>query len=104
MTQESVLAKDKEIHNELQKLTTLFNEEIYTRITIDNIPVAKLKIYDEIVQYYTSINKLDEANQLVREHLEVHPESVSARYITGTISLIQEKIEDFSYLKSLFST
>jgi len=101
MTQESVLANDKEIQSEFQKLTTLFNEEIYTRITIDNIPVAKLKIYDELVQYYTSINKLDEANQIVRGHLEVHPESVSARYITGTISLIQEKIEDFSQLKSL---
>lgn len=101
MTQESLLANDKEIQNEFQKLTTLFNEEIYTRITIDNIAVTKLKIYDDIVQHYSSLNKLEEANQIVRDHLEVHPESVSARYITGTISLIQEKIEDFSHLKSL---
>jgi transcription elongation factor GreA len=101
MTQESVLVNDKEIQNEFQKLTTLFNEEIYTRITVDNIAITKFKIYDELVQYYSSIEKLEEANTVVRDHLELHPESVSARYITGIISLIQQKIEDFSQIKSL---
>jgi len=101
MTQDSVLANEKEIQSEFQKLTNLFNEEIYTRMSVDNITVTKFKNYDDLVQTYVSLDKLTEANQVVKEYLELHPESISARYVTGIISLIQEKIEDFSHLKSL---
>jgi len=101
MTQESVLTNEKDIQSEFQKLNSLFNEEIYTRTTVDTVSVNKFRTYDDLIQHYSSLERLDEAYQVVREHLDSHPESISARYILGIVSLIQQKIEDFVHLKSL---
>ncbi|MDX1958739.1 MAG: transcription elongation factor GreA [Leptospiraceae bacterium] len=100
MAQESVLTAEN-VSSEFQKLTSLFNEEIYVRVDASNIPVTKFKIYDDLIQHYTSLGKLDEANQLLKEHLNDHPESISARYMIGIISLMQNRLEDFSHLKTL---
>ncbi|MCB1140834.1 MAG: transcription elongation factor GreA [Leptospiraceae bacterium] len=101
MPQESVLTNDKEVQDEFQKLTSLFNEEIYVRVNAENIPVTKFKIYDDLIQIYTTENKLEDANKVIKEHLENHPDSISARYMTGLISLIQNKLDESSHLKTV---
>ncbi|MCX8000699.1 MAG: hypothetical protein N3A69_17420, partial [Leptospiraceae bacterium] len=45
--------------DEFQKLTTLFNEEIYIRVDASNVPVTKFKIYDDIIKHYQAQNKLE---------------------------------------------
>ena len=100
MSQETVITNEK-TSSDLDKLTNLFNEEIYVRVDASSVPVTKFKILDDLIAHYKSIGKLDEANQKVEDHLKDHPESISARYLTGFISLIQNKIEDSNHLKSL---
>jgi transcription elongation factor GreA len=101
MSQESVLTNEKEIQDDFQKITSLFNEEIYVRVSAENIPVTKFKIYDDIVQHYTETNQLTEVQELIKEHLENHPESISARYLSGVISLIQNKLEESNHLRTV---
>jgi transcription elongation factor GreA len=99
MSQDSVATQEKV--NEFQKLTTLFNEEIYVRVDASNIPVTKFKIYDDLIQYYSGLEQLEEVFRLVNDHLTDHPESISARYMLGIISLKQNKLEDTGHLKIL---
>jgi transcription elongation factor GreA len=100
MSQETVITNEKS-SSELDKLTNLFNEDIYVRVDASSVPVTKFKILDDLIAHYKSVGKLDEASQKIEDHLKDHPESISARYLTGFLSLIQNKIEDSNHLKSL---
>ncbi|MCB1176554.1 MAG: transcription elongation factor GreAB, partial [Leptospiraceae bacterium] len=100
MSQDSAVSTEEKV-SEFQKLTTLFNEEIYVRVDASNIPVTKFKIYDDLIQHYSESNKLDEIFPIITDHLNDHPESISARYLLGIISLKQNKLEDTSHLKIL---
>lgn len=100
MPQETVLETEKP-GTELDKLSALFNEEIYLRADINNVQVGKLKTLDELISYYKNLGKLEEVNQKLQDQLKEHPESVSFRYMRGIISLVQNKIEDSNHLKSL---
>jgi transcription elongation factor GreA len=72
------------------KLTSLFNEEIYIRMDASSIPASKFKIYDDILEHYKISNQLEEAKKTIEEHLAEHSESISARYMLMIISLIQD--------------
>ncbi len=72
------------------KLTSLFNEEIYIRMDASSIPVSKFKIYDDILEHYRITVGFEEAKRLIQEHLAEHPESISAKYMTMMISLIED--------------
>jgi len=98
MLQEAVV---EEKPSEFQKLNTLFNEEIYIRVDASNVPVTKFKIYDDLIQHYQSKSLLNEIIPLIKEHLNDHSESVSARYMLGIIALMQNKIDDSGHLKTL---
>ena len=100
MSQETVITNEKS-SSELDKLTNLFNEDIYVRVDASSVPVTKFKILDDLISHYKTLGKLDEASQKIEEHLKDHPDSISARYLTGFLSLIQNKIEDSNHLKSL---
>lgn len=85
------------------KLTSLFNEEIYIRMDASSIPVSKFKIYDDILEHYKNTVGFGEAKKVIKEHLEEHPDSISARYMTMMISLMEDKdnVEETPQLKSL---
>ncbi|MCC5814139.1 MAG: transcription elongation factor GreA [Leptospira sp.] len=72
------------------KLTSLFNEEIYIRMDAGSIPASKFKIYDDILEHYKSSNKLDEAKIVIEEHLAEHAESISAKYMIMMIALMKD--------------
>ncbi|MCE9500610.1 MAG: transcription elongation factor GreAB, partial [Leptospira sp.] len=100
MSDETVAVTEKTA-NDLDKLTSLFNEEIYVRTDASSIPSTKFKILDDLIEFYKSKDKLDEVKVRVEEHIKEHPESISAKYILGIISLIQNKIEESNHLKTL---
>ncbi|HMV76477.1 MAG TPA: transcription elongation factor GreA [Leptospiraceae bacterium] len=100
MSQDTAVLPDK-ASGEFQKLTALINEEIYVRVDAGNVPVTKFKIYDDLIQHYKQLGKLTEANQLMKEHLNDHQDSISSRYMMGIISLMQNKLEDSNHLKTL---
>lgn len=49
--------------NDLDKLTSLFNEEIYVRTDANSIPASKFKIFDDLIEFYKSAGKIDEAKR-----------------------------------------
>lgn len=98
---EQTIVKSEKVSSELEKLESLFNEEIYLRLDASAIPVTKFKIIDDLIDHYSSTDKLDKSKERVQEHLKDHPESIFARYIIGVISLMEDKVEDLTILKSL---
>ncbi|WCL48649.1 transcription elongation factor GreA [Leptospira sp. GIMC2001] len=88
---------------EADKLTSLFNEEIYIRMDASSIPASKFKIYDDILESYQADKKLDDAKVKIEEHLTEHPESISAKYLLMIISLITDSnaVQETPQLKNL---
>lgn len=88
---------------DVDKLTSLFNEEIYIRMDAGSIPASKFKIYDDILEHYKSTDNLDGAKQTIEEHLVEHPESISARYLLMMISLVKDanSLQETPQLKNL---
>jgi transcription elongation factor GreA len=99
MSQDTAINTEK--NTDLDKLTSLFNEEIYVRVDASSVPVTKFKILDDLIQFYRSNNLLEEAAKKISEHLVEHPESISARYMTAFINLIENKLEETGQLKAL---
>lgn len=93
----------------VDKLTSLFNEEIYIRMDAGSIPASKFKIYDDILESYKQDDNLDEAKTIIEEHFAEHSESISAKYMLMMISLIQDadavqEIPQMRNLLELFKT
>ncbi len=88
---------------ETDKLTSLFNEEIYIRMDAGSIPASKFKIYDDILEVYKTSDRLDQAKATIEEHLAEHSESISAKYLLMIISLIRDvnSLQETPQLKSL---
>ncbi len=101
MSQETTNPTVEKAVNDLDKLTSLFNEEIYVRVDASSVPVTKFKILDDLIEFYKSKELLDPAVKKIEEHLKDHSESISGRYLTGIINLIQNKFEETGHLKSL---
>ncbi|MCX7999416.1 MAG: transcription elongation factor GreAB, partial [Leptospiraceae bacterium] len=87
--------------DKFQKLTTLFNEEIYIRVDASNIPVTKFKIYDDLLKNYRAQNQLEAIISILNDHLQDHPDSVAAHYMLGMVYLTLNRIDESGHLKIL---
>ena len=76
------------------KLTPLFNEEIYVRADAGTVPVSKFKIFDDVIDAYKAENRLAEAKQKIEDHFKEHPESISAKYMLMIISFMEDSMGD----------
>lgn len=90
--------------NDLDKLTSLFNEEIYVRTDANSIPASKFKIFDDLIEFYKSAGKIDEAKRKIEEYLSEHEDSISAKYLLGILSLERGEISDSGLLKNLLES
>ncbi|EMM73669.1 transcription elongation factor GreA [Leptospira weilii] len=90
--------------SDLDKLTSLFNEEIYVRTDASSIPASKFKIFDDLIEFYKSAGKIDEAKRKIEEYLSEHEDSISARYLLGILSLERGEISDSGLLKNLLES
>ncbi len=76
------------------KLTALFNEEIYVRADASSVPASKFKIYDDIIEAYKAEDKLAVAKQKIEDHFKEHPESISAKYMLMILSFMEDPMGD----------
>ncbi|NUM42544.1 MAG: transcription elongation factor GreA, partial [Leptospiraceae bacterium] len=99
---ETVVTTEKPA-SDLDRLTSLFNEEIYLRVDASSgsVSPSKFKIIDDLIEFLKSKSKLEEAKIKIEEHLKDHPESIFAKYLTGMLALHQNKIEESNHLKNL---
>ncbi|MCZ8343214.1 MAG: transcription elongation factor GreA [Leptospira sp.] len=86
---------------ENDKLTPLFNEEIYVRADAGTIPVSKFKIFDDIIEAYKQEGRLAEAKQKIEEHFKEHPESITAKYMLMILSFMEDAMGDANLVKNI---
>ncbi len=98
---EATTETEKSKPTETDKLTLLFNEEIYVRADASSIPASKFKIYDDIIDHYRGTDQIIPAKTKVEEHLKEHPESISAKYILMIFSFHQDPVGDSNLVKTI---
>ncbi|EQA38584.1 transcription elongation factor GreA/GreB C-terminal domain protein [Leptospira inadai serovar Lyme str. 10] len=101
MSNETATTAETKPASDLDKLTSLFNEEIYVRSDANSIPASKFKIYDDLIESFGASGVTDAAKAKLEEHLAEHPESISARYLLGILGLQKGSIDAASYFKNL---
>ncbi|GBF41611.1 fused transcript cleavage factor/unknown domain fusion protein [Leptospira ellinghausenii] len=89
---------------ENDKLTPLFNEEIYVRADAGTVPVSKFKIFDDVIDAYKAENRLAEAKQKIEDHFKEHPESISAKYMLMIISFMEDSMGDANLVKNILDS
>ncbi|PJZ64552.1 transcription elongation factor GreA [Leptospira wolffii] len=104
MSNETATTAETKPASDLDKLTSLFNEEIYVRSDANSIPASKFKIYDDLIESFQSAGILDAAKGKLEEHLQDHPESISARYLLGILGLQKGSIDAATYFKNLLDS
>lgn len=87
MTEVSTTETGAKPASDLDKINSLFNEEIYVRMDVSSIPASKFKIYDDLLDFYKSKNLIPEVESRIKEHVKEHPESISGKYMLLMISL-----------------
>ncbi|MDY6969921.1 MAG: hypothetical protein SVR08_14865, partial [Spirochaetota bacterium] len=85
----------------LEKINSIFKEEQWGRIEPKDVGISKFKILDDLFNNLVSSGYVDETLSICKEHLEDHPDSITAKYIVGIIGYHQEQIEDTIYLRKL---
>lgn len=85
----------------LEKLNSLFKEELWGRIEPKDVGISKFKILDDLFNGVVSEGIFNDALSECRRHLEEHPKSVCAAYLLGTIGYHTGAIEHTGHLRKL---
>ncbi len=85
----------------MEKLGSLFKEELWGRIEPKDIGISRFKILDDLFNSIVSENIFKEALDACSKQLEDHPSSVSAAYLTGLIGYHNDRLEDTVKLRKL---
>lgn len=86
------------------KLNSLFKEEVWGRIEPRDTGISKFKILEDLFDIIVTENMIDEAVKLCNEHLEEHPDSVTAAYLIGTVGYYQDDAQKSIHLRRLIET
>jgi len=85
----------------LDKLNSLFKEELWGRIEPKDIGISKFKILDDLFNSLVRVDLLEEAQERCRDHLKEHQDSVTASYLIGLIGYHTNRLDDTVHLKRL---
>ncbi len=85
----------------LEKLGSLFKEELWGRIEPKDIGISKFKILDDLFNNLVSEGLFEETLTICRSHLEGHPDSITAAYLIGLIGYHLDRMEDKFQLRKL---
>lgn len=85
----------------MEKLNSLFKEELWGRIEPKDIGISRFKILDDLFNNLVSEGLLDEASELCRDHMKEHVDSITASYLIGIIGYHSGKIEDTVQFRKL---
>jgi len=85
----------------MEKLDSLFKEELWGRIEPKDIGISKFKILDDIFNTIVSEDLVSETIEVCKAHLTDHNLSITAIYLTGLIGYHRDSIEDSIQLRKL---
>lgn len=85
----------------LEKLDSLFKEELWGRLEPKDVGISKFKILDDFFNTVETENMVQDTLDICKKHIMEHPSSVTALYLTGLIGYHAENIEDLKYLRKL---
>jgi transcription elongation factor GreA-like protein len=78
----------------VKTVTELLNEEKWTRATLNSYSISNFKDLDGIIEQARSEGLADEVRALASEHLKHTSNSIIALYLSGTIALSKELVDD----------
>ncbi|HOW81856.1 MAG TPA: transcription elongation factor GreA [Spirochaetota bacterium] len=78
----------------LERLNSLFKEEVWGRIEPKDIGISKFKILDDLFNTIVSEGLISDAVSACKKHLEEHTSSITAIYLVGLCGYQTESIED----------
>ncbi len=85
----------------MEKLDSIFKEELWGRIEPKDIGISKFKILDDLFNAVVSEGAVEETLDACRKHLEEHPDSITSMYLIGLIGHDRDRIEDAMQLRRL---
>jgi len=85
----------------MEKISSLFKEEVWGRIEPRDIGISKFKILDDIFNVIVSEGILQDTLTVCKEHQEEHPDSITASYLIGLIGHHTDQVVDTIQLRRL---
>ncbi len=85
----------------MEKLDSLFKEEMWGRIEPKDIGISKFKILDDLFNSVVSEDAIQETVEACKKHMEDHPESITSMYLLGEIGNHLDRPEDAKKLRGL---
>ncbi len=85
----------------MEKLESLFKEELWGRIEPKDIGISKFKILDDLFNLVVSEDAVQETLDFCRKQLDEHPESITSMYLIGQIGYHRDRMEDSKQLRRL---
>ena len=85
----------------MEKLDSLFKEEMWGRIEPKDIGISKFKILDDLFNAVVSEEAIQETLDACKKHMEEHPDSITSMYLIGEIGYHLDRMEDAKQLRRL---
>jgi transcription elongation factor GreA len=85
----------------IEKLNSLFKEELWGRIEPKDIGISKFKILDDLFNNLIGDKVFQETLAMCEEHLKDHPDSINAAYLAGIIGNHLDKMDAKIHLRKL---
>lgn len=85
----------------LEKLDSLFKEELWGRIEPKDIGISKFKILDDLFNAVVSEDAIEDTLDVCRKHLAEHSDSITSMYLVGQLGYHHDRIEDAAQLRRL---
>ncbi|MCP4131644.1 MAG: transcription elongation factor GreA [bacterium] len=85
----------------IEKLESLFKEEVWGRIEPKDIGISKFKILDDIFNTVVSGGMIDNTLEVCKAHQDEHSHSITAAYLIGQIGYHLDRVEDSQQLRKL---
>ena len=85
----------------MEKLDSLFKEEMWGRIEPKDIGISKFKILDDLFNAIVSEEAIQDTLDACKKHMEEHPDSITSMYLIGEIGYHLDRMEDAKQLRRL---
>ncbi|OHD65625.1 MAG: hypothetical protein A2176_13345 [Spirochaetes bacterium RBG_13_51_14] len=85
----------------MEKLESLFKEEVWGRIDPKDIGISKFKILDDLFNTVVSEDAIQDTLDACKSHLGEHPESITSMYLIGLMGYHFDQLEDAKQLRRL---
>ena len=85
----------------LEKLGSIFKEELWGRIEPKDIGISKFKILDDLFNSIVIDGLVSDTSEKCLAHLDEHPDSITAAYLVGLCGYHTDRMENTRHLRKL---